>query len=286
MSFNVTRGETTAKVNVRTTRARRPTVHTHFEKTESGDSIPVILIREFDAKTVGGGTFSEFAEALEQTKGFKSLILDLRDNGGGDTEHCNAAASEFLSEGDTTTIDVEARVYGDSEGKHLFQKLDTNVVVTTKDGSAKDRYVVILANANSASCAELMLSAIAVNKKSPVVGTLTYGKQIAQYLIYTDPENENAGVLPDPEGLAVITAIYAYDKNWEKYHDTGIVPDFEIADRHEQMKKAVELAVEGTATRTAGYGTERLGHFSKAADLPDGNSLRRDMKMRYTRIKW
>lgn len=298
VSFNVTRGtgDDTAEVKVkaRVTKAKQPTVRLRYEKTESGDTIPVIRITEFDRETVGnGGTYEEFAEALEKTKGFKSVILDFRDNGGGDTDHCNATSAEFLNKGDTITIDISADgFFGLKDGEYkYFQEIDTVVTTAPEDGSAKDRYVVMLANGGSASCAELMISAIAANKKSPIVGELTYGKQIGQYFFYKgateiDEENQDdlfVSILP--EGLAVITGLYAYDKDWNKFHDVGIVPDYEISDRHEQMKKAVELAAEATELRTAGYGTERLGHFSKASRLPGEGLLPQKMKMRYKLFK-
>ncbi len=266
---------------------RLPTVYLHYEQDGMGDSIPVIRITEFDSKTLDdSGTYGEFAEALKKTAGSKATIIDLRNNGGGDTDHCIAAAEQFLSKGDTIVIDIIAdadSVLADGRQKYI-QKLDTVIVVAGQDGSARDRYVVMLANEMSASCAELMLSAIASNKKSPVVGALTYGKQIAQLGIAKGEENEDIPIAL-PDGLAIITAMYSYDKDWKLYHDLGIVPDFEIKTRKAQMEKAVELASSATYRRTAGYGTERLGHFAKPAVQTRGRSPLKAMKMRYKIIR-
>ena len=292
ISMNVKRGKgkdtTNVKIHARATKAKQPTVKFHYEKTGAGDSIPVIRIREFDKKTTDvGGTYEEFVEALKKTAGSKSVILDLRDNGGGDTEHCNASAAEFLSKGDTITIDIESdvdSVLQDGSTKYI-QKMDTSTVVTDKDGMAKDRYVVMLANGYSASCAELMLSAIASNKKSPIVGQLTYGKQIGQAVIAAGAINLAEDSIPDffkiPNGLAVITSMYSYDKDWKSFQDVGIVPDYDILDRQEQMKKAVELAATRTEKRTAGYGTEPLGHFEKTAAVGNNKMPIKNLKMRY-----
>jgi len=292
ISLTVNRGKgkdtTSVKVKARATKAKQPTVKFHYEKTSTGDSIPVIKIKEFDQKTTeNGGTHEEFVEALKKTAGSKSVILDLRDNGGGDTEHCNASAAEFLSKGDTITIDIESdvdSVLQDGSTKYI-QKMDTSTVVTDKDGMAKDRYVVMLANGYSASCAELMLSAIASNKKSPIVGQLTYGKQIGQAVIAAGAINLAEDSIPDffkiPNGLAVITSMYSYDKDWKSFQDVGIVPDYDILDRQEQMKKAVELAAARTEKRTAGYGTEPLGHFEKTAAVGNNKMPIKNLKMRY-----
>ena len=183
---------------------------------------------------------------------------------------------------------MEQNIYlGISKGSNdtsYFAQLDTTTIVAEKDGSAKDRYVVLLANGGSASCAELMISAIATNKKTPIVGELTYGKQIGQMFITS---LNGSKFLPNmtPDGLAVITELYAVDKNGDSYQDVGIVPDYEIEDFDEQMKKAVELAVEGTAVRTAGYGTEKLGHFLKARESINDYASIKDMKMRYKILK-
>ena len=289
VKLTVSRGGKDVEVSVVLTMERQPTVMYHYEPTGAGDSIPVIRIKEFDSKTVGeGGTFEEFAKALKKTEGAKATIIDLRDNGGGDTEHCNAASAEFLSKGDTITIEIEAdmdAVVKDGETK-LVQVIDTTAIVAEKDGSAKGRYVVMLADGGSASCAELMLSALAVNKKFPIVGGLTYGKQIAQ-LIITESALESLDSIPEalkiPKGIAFVTSSISFDKDWKSFQDVGIVPDYEIkGSRTEQMKKAVELAAEGKAKRTAGYGTEPLGHFEKSASAGSRKALLKDLKrMRY-----
>ena len=238
-TITVSRNKEDVEVKVTLTNEKQPTVKLFYEVAESGDTIPVIRITEFDMNTVGeGGTREEFVEALEKTKGAKATIIDLRNNGGGDTEHCNATSAEFLSKGDTITIDMEQNIYlGISKGSNdtsYFAQLDTTTIVAEKDGSAKDRYVVLLANGGSASCAELMISAIASHKKTPIVGELTYGKQIGQIFITSLNGNE---FIPDmtPDGLAVITELYAIDKNGDTYQDVGIVPDYEIKDFDENL---------------------------------------------------
>ena len=102
---------------------------------------------------------------------------------------------------------------------------------------------------------------------------MTYGKGIGQIVIDSTYRY----------GLALITALQSFDKNWESYHDLGIVPDFEIDDPDEQLAKAVELAKEGTYIRTAGYGTRKLNHFSKARLQEPSNKIptAKDLKLRY-----
>ncbi|WP_407456913.1 S41 family peptidase [Fibrobacter sp.] len=269
----VQRGLETIPIAITLEEFKEPSVITYYK-----DSIPVIQIKQFAMTTPSDqGTYGEFVAALQKTEGAKSTIIDLRGNPGGETQQCNAISAEFLSLGDTIISDIETNVDSirDGDGWKYFQVFDTTTYTASRDGLGKDRYYVLLADTSTASCAEVVLSSVTVNKKAPVVGQLSYGKAIGQGVIDTYAK-----------GLALITAIQGYDRNWETYHDVGIVPDYVIDDPDAQVKKAVELAKQATELRTAGYGTTRLNHFSK---VPAKNSERKiptrwDLKLRFKRL--
>lgn len=244
------------------------------------DSIPVIRILKFVSTTISdSGSYGEFLTALKKTEDAKSTIIDLRGNPGGETRQCNGITAELLSKGDTITIDIEAHLDSVFEGRNIryIQKMDTLTYTVTADGLGKNRYYVFMADTGSASCAELMLSALTSNRSTPVVGQLTYGKQIGQML-----DTTLYG------GLALITALQGFDKNWESFHDLGIVPDYEIDDPDEQMAKAVELAKKASEKRTAGYGTKRLYHFSKTGTQEQEGKIPtlNDLKPRFRKAKF
>lgn len=214
---------------------------------DSIENIPVIRITEFASITPSdSGSYGEFVNALNKTQGAKSTIIDLRGNGGGIIEQCVSIASELLGKGDTIISYVQAEY----DSIRDAQRIDTLTYEAIEKGIGADRYYVILADSNSASCSETMISAITVNKKSPVVGLLSYGKGCGQYYLPT-----YAG------GVSVVTAIMAYDKNWKSFHKVGIEPDFVEKDKATATAKAVELAKSMTVTRTKGYGTKDLGRF-------------------------
>ena len=273
----VRRGEETLNITAKLDQYHAPSVKLHYE-----DSIPVIEILQFSATTSNkDGTYGEFLEALKKTEGYSSTIIDLRQNPGGDVDQCNKVSGALLSAGDTIIIDVQSIVdTAVIDGrKKVFQAFDTITYVTYQDGIGKDRYYVLMASDSSASCAETFLSAVSVNKKTPIVGITSYGKGIGQAVL-----SKKEGI----QGLALITALQGVDKNGESYHDLGIVPDFQIFDPAQQMAKAVELAKEGTFIRTAGYGTEKLNHFSKAREESStGKQIPtlRDLKTRYKIFK-
>lgn len=273
----VSRGEETLNITAKLDQYHAPSVKLHYE-----DSIPVIEILQFSATTSNkDGTYGEFLEALKKTEGYSSTIIDLRQNPGGDVDQCNKVSGALLSAGDTIIIDVQSIVdTAVIDGrKKVFQAFDTITYINDHDGIGKDRYYILMASDSSASCAETFLSAVSVNKKTPIVGITSYGKGIGQAVL-----SKKEGI----QGLALITALQGVDKNGESYHDLGIVPDFQIFDPAQQMAKAVELAKEGTFIRTAGYGTEKLNHFSKAREESStGKQIPtlRDLKTRYKIFK-
>ena len=221
-----------------------PTVELTFR-----DSIPIIKILEFTAETSNdSGTYGEFVEFLRETANYKSTIIDLRDNGGGDGDQCFSMSQEFLAKGDSSAgiISTEADTI------RYRQAYDTTFAVNEVDGIAKDRYFVFLANEGSASCSEVLLLSVTMNKNFPIVGSTTYGKGIGQ-----------ASFMTPAFSLAIITGLRVVDKNFNTYHKYGIAPDFPIANGEQALKKAVELAKDMTYQRTAGYGTINTGHFAK-----------------------
>ena len=271
----VKRNDETFATNVTIAEYNEPSVKLYYK-----DSIPVILIKQFVVTSISdSGSYGEFVSALRKTEGAKSTIIDLRGNPGGETDQCHNIAAELLTMGDTIINDVEAQVDSVRDGKswRYIQKLDTITYTVSSDGIGKNRYYVVMADTGSASCSETMLSALTANRRIPVVGQLTYGKGIGQGVIDSTLNF----------GLALITLLQSYDKNWESYHDLGIVPDYEIDDPDEQMAKAIELAKEATAIRTAGYGTQKLNHFSKEREHEASGKIptAKDLKLKYKIIK-
>ena len=244
ITFTVKRGSETLIIPVLLAPYHAPTVELTFR-----DSIPIIKILEFTAQTSNdSGTYGEFVEFLQETANYKSTIIDLRDNGGGDGDQCFAISQLFLSKGDSSAGIIST----EQDTIRFVQAYDTSFATNEADGIAKDRYFVFLANEGSASCSEVMLLSVTMNKKFPIVGSTTYGKGIGQATFMTPSFS-----------LAIITALKVIDKNFNTYHKYGIAPDFPISDKELALQKAVELAKEGTYLRTAGYGTINTGHFAK-----------------------
>jgi C-terminal peptidase prc len=212
------------------------------------DNIPVITITEFtDTTSLPTGTYGEFLEALKQTEGATSTIIDLRGNPGGSVDHCLNIASELVSKNDTLTTIIEHSV----DTITYEPRVDTVTYTAESDGLGKGRYYVFLADTGSASCSEIMLNGVLHNTKSPLVGMVTYGKGIGQAYLVT-----YAG------GLAGITCLRFFDKYGNTYHRYGFAPDFEESDPDKALDLAISIAKEATAVGAGNYGTTDLGHFT------------------------
>lgn len=161
--------------------------------------IATIRINEFDLVTP-----KQFEEAMGESKdkGMKALILDLRDNPGGNL---------------SAVVDI-ARML-----------LPKGLIVYTEDkNGARDEYscdgdneidvpMVVLVNENSASAAEILAGAIKDYDKGFLLGKTTFGKGIVQKIFgMTD-------------GSAVkLTISHYYTPNGNDIHKVGIKPDEDL----------------------------------------------------------
>ena len=249
ISLKILRGDSILNVSVPLFCYLSPTVFLSYQ-----DSIPIIKITEFAEHTAKAcndvsdsfhGTTLEFEKILKSTKG--PVVIDLRGNPGGDMTQCIGSAKETLSKGDKL-FTIKGTDYSSDSTQQAIAYED---LIANKDGAGKGRYYVLMEDSNTASCAEMMILAMTSSLKSPIVGTISYGKGIGQYYIDTP-----AG------GYSIITSMKVLDENGDSYHDLGFIPDYDISDSLKALSKAVTLAKEGKAKRTHGYGEQRLNHFS------------------------
>jgi carboxyl-terminal processing protease len=114
-------------------------------------------------------TFDEFKTGLTNLKkqGIKSLVIDVRDNGGGYMEEAIAIADEFLK-------DKELIVFTKSKNGVIEKTF------ATKQGSFESGNVYVLVNENSASASEILAGAIQDNDRGTIIGRRSFGKGLVQ----------------------------------------------------------------------------------------------------------
>ena len=177
------------------------------------------------------GTADEFKAKFEelQKQGIKSLIIDLRNNGGGLVEEALKIADYIVPK------DKELLVTVDKDGKEKVEK--------SKEDFLIDMPIVVLVNKNSASSSEILAGALKDLNEATIVGTTTYGKGVIQQFL----------TLRDGSGLKVTVEEY-YTPNRTKINGVGIEPNEKIelpetitnpltVERKDdtQLQKAIEL---------------------------------------------
>lgn len=159
-------------------------------------NIAYIGIMEFDEITL-----PQFEEALQKAKDedMKGLILDLRDNPGGNLDTVNEIARLLLPEG--LIVYTE-----DKYGERVEYKCDGKNEIQVP--------LVVLVNGNSASASEILAGAIKDYQKGTILGTTTYGKGIVQKIMGLE------------DGSAVkITVSSYFTPNGINIHKIGVEPD-------------------------------------------------------------
>lgn len=114
-------------------------------------------------------TYNDFYKAYKKLGDIGSLIIDLRDNGGGSGTGAIDLASLFLKKGDVI-------VY------HEYRNRQECITKRSEDVMC-DIPLVILINENSASASELFTGAMQDNDRAIVVGRTSFGKGLIQRVI-------------------------------------------------------------------------------------------------------
>jgi carboxyl-terminal processing protease len=189
------------------------------------NNIGYISIAEFDSVTE-----SQFMSAFEDLnkQGISGLVVDLRNNPGGNLDVVNSILDQILPEG---LIVYTEDKYGEkeeykSDAEHKF-----------------DKPLAVLVNGNSASASEIFAGAVKDYGIGTIVGTKTFGKGIVQRLIE----------LGDGTAMKLTISKY-YTPKGLNIHKIGIEPDVEVKlddalktqavithDQDNQLQKAIEI---------------------------------------------
>ena len=114
-------------------------------------------------------TYDEFMDGLRslKQKGMNTLVIDVRDNGGGYLERAVSIADEFLK-------DKELVVFTKNRRGNIEKTF------ATQDGIFETGRLYILIDENSASASEILAGAIQDNDRGTIVGRRSFGKGLVQ----------------------------------------------------------------------------------------------------------
>ena len=151
------------------------------------------------------GTADDFKAEYEELakKGIKSLVIDLRNNGGGIVSEALQIADYILDKDDVVLYEV------DKNNKEEIEKSENAPIINMP--------IVLLTNGNTASSSEILAGALKDHGKAKIVGTKTYGKGVIQQLL----------TLPDGSGLKITSEEYL-TPNKTKINKIGIEPDEKV----------------------------------------------------------
>lgn len=172
------------------------------------NNIGYISISQFSDNT--GDLALQAAQKLKDT-GVKGIVLDLRDNPGGEVQAAVEVASLWLPQ--DATIMQEKRASG--------QVIDT--LAATGQNPLKGMPTVVLINGNSASASEITAGALKDNNAATLIGEKSYGKGVMQQIDCIGQPARSDGSCPGAE-LKVTIASW-YRPNGQNINKKGITPD-------------------------------------------------------------
>lgn len=195
-------------------KVKRGAVHINYVVSKTlEENIGYIYIETFDE-----GCKEDFLNAYNKllAENIKSLIIDLRYNGGGLVDEALDIAELICDKDDIMLITA------DKDGKKEVTKSKSSPVINMP--------IVLLTNGATASASEIVAAALKDNEKAEIVGEKTYGKGVIQELIYLS----NGGA------LKVTTSEY-YTPKEEKINEIGINVNYEVKGIEEQERKAIDI---------------------------------------------
>lgn len=163
---------------------------------------------------------NEFNRVVQQAGGqVRGMVLDLRNNLGGELPVATTFSSLFLSEGQIVTKSI---IRGQPVKDILVVKADQIMIAKAPIDQKvlallRTLPLTILANRSSASAAEITLSALKDNHRGPIIGVTSFGKGVG-YKTRRGPVG----------GLMSLTSLKYLTPAGADVHERGIDPDVSL----------------------------------------------------------
>lgn len=207
VSVDILRGEASLKLDI-----TRKKINIQTVSHEIKDDIGYIKIDSFALATA-----EEVKEALndiEEVHRLNKIIIDVRDNPGGELRSVIEILDQFVPK-DKVLVKFE----------YLNEENNYEIKSEAQFTRAPKREIVILANKNSASAAELFSGTMQYYKLATVVGQRTFGKGSMQEMLgIIDPPGKNLGDVK-------LTVAEFVKPDGTKINHVGITPDVSIKNK-------------------------------------------------------
>jgi carboxyl-terminal processing protease len=193
-------------------------------------------------------------------KGIKSLVFDLRGNGGGLLQHARDISGLFIKEGPV----VQTK---DSRGT-------VEVLRDTDSSVAFDGPVVVLVDRFCASAAEIVAAALQDYERAVVVGSsATHGKGTVQIVV--DLDRQARPPQGEPLGIYKVTIDEYFRVSGGSTQLKGVVPDVLLPDATSFVESGERTLFHAIPWSTiAPVPIAKISHTWKAADLASASTAR------------
>lgn len=195
VKLTMLRGADTKEFTITRAQVTNPSVYSNVV-----DGVGILTITRFDDQT---GQLARAAAQSFKNQNVKSVILDLRGNGGGYLTAAQDVASLWLNNKTVVSERTNGKVVDEL-------KSGTNPVL-------EGLPTIVLVNSSSASASEIVAGALQDAGAAKLVGEKTFGKGSVQKLLS----------LPDGAELKVTVAKW-YTPNGKNISKQGIAPDKEV----------------------------------------------------------
>ncbi|MBC7420825.1 MAG: PDZ domain-containing protein [Bdellovibrio sp.] len=187
--------------------------HVQFDILSGARNYALITLTKFNR-----GVCAEVSKQIKSAsdKNITGLILDLRDNPGGQLDEAACLAGLFIG--------INKKIYS----VEYFDPVKANEVVLTTGSLLYTGPMTILVNSSSASASELFAGALQEYKRAVVIGEKTFGKGTFQESEIWSKNNHIT--LFRTQGFYLLPSNFSTQR-------TGVNPDVEVSEPHVQLRE-------------------------------------------------
>jgi carboxyl-terminal processing protease len=184
----------------------------------------------------------DFARGLkEKIEGARGLILDLRNNGGGDAEAMADIASAFLGSG------LDLGQFVDRSGGNFTISTRSKSLFTSERISQTRLPLVVLTSERTSSAAEILVEALKASKRAIIIGTETCGCVLAIRTRHTLPDG----------GVLDVSELDYQTPAGDRLEGHGIKPDETVVVERKDLYSGRDHAMESSIRKLTSF---RIDH--------------------------
>jgi len=184
-----------------------------------------VRISEFQRNTAV--ELVDHLEKLDKEGPLTGIVLDMRNDPGGDLSAAIGVAAAFLPAG-SVVVSTNGRVEGAKQNLYAYPNYylrSGEDFIQRVPQRIKDAKIVVLVNNGSASASEIVSGALQDHKRAAVMGSLTFGKASVQTVEpYVDENGKKDGT-----GIKLTISRY-YTPSGRSIQAKGILPDLLVAE--------------------------------------------------------